>query len=97
MGEETLLILGMLKDCQERQYSRKRLRNGQVKDDNGKNDVVSITESLVDHSGTLNIILSEMGFTKGILGTSYGSHVLRITQTYRVCKAFKKFLFGYRI
>lgn len=67
MGEETLLILGMLKDCQERQYSRKRLRNGQVKDDNGKNDVVSIIESLVDHSGTLTIILSEMGFTKGIL------------------------------
>jgi len=60
MGEETLLILGMLKDCQERQCGRERVRSGQLRVENGKDKVVSIIESLVELSRILTIILSEM-------------------------------------
>lgn len=74
MGEETLLILGILKGCQERQCGRERLRSGQVRVENVKDDVVPIIESRVDRGRTLTVILSEMGIVKGILANK-GHHV----------------------
>jgi len=74
MGEETLLILGMLKDCQERQCGRERVRSGQLRVENGKDKVVSIIESLVELSRILTIILSEMETIKEILANK-GHHV----------------------
>lgn len=74
MGKETLLILGMSKDCQERECGRERVRSGQLRVENGKDNMVFITESLVELSRTLTIILSETEIIKEILANK-GYHV----------------------
>lgn len=47
----------------------KQVRSGQVRDENEEGNVVSITQSLGDHGGTLTVILSEKGVVEGILAS----------------------------